>query len=216
MKKTKGLIIVVCDSYESKHLFTDLIEHASALTPEGRILAIIYTMPKNWSANPNFEQMSTEILLKSPLDRDENPTWEFFGNLAVRSCRLRGNTRSIDSEFGVVLFRKSGEKPYLRRKSASPELLRIASLPTLHPVFTRDVANNVWHVEAVDPVAAIINRLSILLTWPDEHTTVFKNGGSRNKSRPIANFDQDLIGVPTKIDYPWADSNYIIDFNSSD
>jgi hypothetical protein len=82
--------------------------------------------------------------------------------------------------------------------------LKRNSIPVADKVFTRDVANNVWHLindNFKDRVAA---RFSALLTWQDEDFLV--HDGSR--IRPLLNrktltLKEDLVGVPNKVPYFW-------------
>ena len=212
MNHKPGLTILVTDPAESSPEFVEQIKRAMEVTPDGRMFAVIYRLPNIWKAHSNIEQIVSVLVLKEPQNRRENDEWEFFGNLAVRSCVMALDVRQVESEYTVLIFRRKGDKAYSRRKSASSELLEEARLPTLHPVFTRDIANNVWHVESLHPVSAIIKRLSILLTWPDEHTIIFENSETLKQTRPCPEFDKDLIGVPTKVDYHFASRNLLISF----
>jgi hypothetical protein len=213
MTHKHGLIILITDHTETATKLLEQTKRGAEETPEGRMFAVIYTLPRNWKSNSNIEQTVSALVLKEPHDRREHDEWEFFGNLAVRSCTVSADTRLVESEYAVLMFRRRGDKAYTRRKSASAELLEEAHLPTLHPVFTRDIANNVWHFESADPIKAIIARLSILLTWPDEHTIIFQNNEKLQQSRPNPEFDKDLIGVPTKVDYLFASKNLVINFS---
>jgi hypothetical protein len=99
------------------------------------------------------------------------------------------------------MYRKSGEKAYLRRLTSNDEFIDKARFNAIHPVFTRDVANNVWHLSRSNAVSRIIQRLSALLTWPDERTRIISNSSTRSLAWRPLNLDKDLIGVPTKVEY---------------
>jgi hypothetical protein len=176
-------------------------------TPEGRCCAVAYQMPQatDWRQARNWvEAVSVEVFLDPPSGRSEGNEWEFFGNIAVRLCRPHPNKRLLMREAGVVIFRRKGEKAYKRRLSASKDLLRRSELDTLHPAFTRDVANNVWHMRNGRGLNHVIDRLGSLLAWPDERILISDMTTIRARSRKKPVYDKDLIGRPTK--YPYEDA----------
>ena len=115
----------------------------------------------------------------------------------------------VSGEAGVVIFRRKGEKAYKRRLSASKDLLRRSELDTLHPAFTRDVANNVWHMRNGRGLNHVIDRLGSLLAWPDERILISDMTTIRARSRKKPAYDKDLIGRPTK--YPYAGTSNMTD-----
>lgn len=177
---------------------------AAELTPEGRTLAVIYHLPAAWKVSLPVEEIVISCLLGAPQTRTDSDDWGFFANLSVRICRPSSLERVVIRELGVVLMKRCGEKPYIRRHSATDELLARASLPTLHPVFTRDVANNVWHLPFNRYQARLRGRLGSLLAWPDEDLLLVGESGVRRVQNSIANLDGDLVGVPTKITYSFG------------
>ena len=72
------------------------------------------------------------------------------------------------------------------------------------PVFTRDVANNVWHLNEVNLMERLVARFSSLLTWQDEEFVVVSgNKISEINDRKKLTLKEDLVGVPTKVPYFW-------------
>ena len=202
-----GLTALVVDVDATDSAIRKRIEFVKAWTPEGRHCAVAYQMPQasDWGQARNWvEAVSAETFLGPPSDRSEGDAWEFFGNIAVRLCRPRANKRLLMREAGVVIFRRKGEKPYKRRLSASKDLLRRSELDTLRPAFTRDVANNVWHMRNGRGLNHVIDRVGSLLAWPDERILISDMTAIRVRSRKEPAYDKDLIGRPTKYPYEGA------------
>ena len=186
-----------------------------AKTPPGRHCAIIYDLQNHENPNndSNWEGVSIwyePLLMENVLgdasrhdgstDSDANE-WEFFGNLAVRFCKPKKESRQITDEIGVLLFRKKGEKTYKRKTEVPKKIKESSTINTLHPVFTRDVANNIWHMKSQKSRYNIVDRLSTLLAWSDEKVLVSKNSKLKTRGRSQGDFDLDLVGVPKKIQY---------------
>jgi hypothetical protein len=83
---------------------------------------------------------------------------------------------------------------------ASESLKRSAEISVGHKAFTRDVANNTWHLTDDRCDDAIVERLSYLLTWPDEVTLSISDEVVSHRRR-VPDLDLDLIPVPTKKAY---------------
>lgn len=196
--------LVVIDFSESHRFGCSTIVRPMKLTPPGRVLAAIYRFPKEWKRSVAWDSLLNCAVLGSPETRNPSEDdWSSLGTLAVRSCDPKSDSRRVVDEFGVSLFVRRGDRAYSRRKSTSREVQERSRLKTLHPVFTRDVANNIWHVPIVNPVGSIINRLSGLLTWSDEKSLIFQQGQMSVIAHKPIDLDGSLIGVPTKIPYFW-------------
>ena len=77
-------------------------------------------------------------------------------------------------------------------------------MPVKDPVFTRDVANNVWHLSEENLIDRLIARFSSLLTWQDEDFVVVSGTKiSQVTDRKKLDLKSDLVGVPTKVPYFW-------------
>lgn len=181
-----------------------MLDRAMCTTPSGRFLAVIVPMNSLWEDSVPVESQIVMRVLGVPSSRADDNEWEFFGNVAVRACSLGGSGRSVLHESSVILLRRSGEKIYERRRRATQVVIDDATLPTLHPVFTRDVANNVWHLPAKGFNASIRRRLGALLAWPDETILVITEQSQRRHPVLPMDLTHDLIGIPRKYDYEWA------------
>ncbi len=198
MKRT-GLVIVDISKGANWDDIRRLALKAISMVPEGRMIALIYVLPKQWGGSIPTESIFLETIMGKPSARVGEPAWIFFGSVFVRACSVRGNRRVTKDEYGVLLLRRCGPKPYERRHVASRALLRKAEMQTLHPVFTRDVANNVWHIPANDAVRRIVQRLGALVAWPDEEIAILRVRSTRFlKNEPLF-LDDDLIGIPQKV-----------------
>ena len=113
-----------------------------------------------------------------------------------------GTGRSLTYPFGDE--QRKGEKAYKRRLSASKDLLESSKLEALQPAFTRDVANNVWHMRNGRGLNHVIDRLGSLLAWSDERILVSDMTTIRARSRKRPAYNEDLIGRPTK--YPYEEA----------
>jgi hypothetical protein len=180
----------------------DLIKDAMEKTPAGRNLVILYDLPSKWGESPTTESDLVREILGPPVERTNEFEWEFSGAVVVRFCNEKVDDRSVDSESALAIFRRTGEKAYKRRKDADPKIIEKSKLESLHPVFTRDLANNVWHLKANEKSQRVISRLGPLLAWSDEKILVF----AANKEETFLkngqlNLSDDLIGVARKLSY---------------
>jgi hypothetical protein len=201
--KELGLAIVEIPFGTSRKLIIDLAINGMAKVPPGRLLAVCYEMNPDFGRSEPVESIVINQVLGRAQERVGDSDWKFFGNLAIRVCSIRKNSRKVIREIGVILLCRDGDKAYVRRKSASKELLKNSTIPGIHPVFTRDVANNVWHIPARGYRGRIRNRLAALTVWADEAFLVIDPNGSRQYPVKQMNLDDDLIPVPTKQLYEW-------------
>jgi hypothetical protein len=180
-----------------------LVEKGKNLTPDGRVLSFVFETPREWRISKPLESIITKLILNSPESRDNDVEWIFSGNLGVRICNISKEKRQLTSENVVLMFRKKGPKAFLRRSEVSKVITAKSTLNSLHPAFTRDVANNVWHLPTKTYKRDIRQRLSMLLTWFDEKTAVIQFNTVRYYDHEMSDLDSALIGVPQKVDYEW-------------
>jgi len=204
VKEPPGLVVVNLLGRRSLNSCAASVRTGALATPIGRVLAVIYQLPSSWKPSAPLEQAIHEAVMPSPQDRGNEDGWEFFGNLAVRGFDIEAPERSVKTECGVLLYRRSGNKAYVRRHQASAHVIRNSTLTSTHPVFTRDVANNVWHLEQADLADQIIRRLGSLLAWSDETITVVRGRSVEAVPNRRLSLDSDLIGQAQKVDYDWA------------
>lgn len=180
----------------------DLLKVAMEKTPAGRNLVILYDLPSEWGETPTTESDLVREILGSPVERTNEFEWEFSGAVVVRFCNEKVDDRSLDSEAALAIFRRTGDKAYKRRKNADPKIIEKSTLESLHPVFTRDLANNVWHLKVDKKSNRVISRLSPLLAWSDENILVFAADEEQSllKNNQL-NLTDDLIGVAQKSSY---------------
>lgn len=198
-----GLVLVELKESISEERAIDEIMEAMEATPPGRYLCISYVLPTAWCHGQIWESVATRLILGSPTERSSGAEWQFAGNVFIRVCRKKSAGRDLEREMALVIFRRAGAPAYSRRSEIGPSDLRLATLPVLHPVFTRDVANNVWHIPSQGFKTRIRRRLQALYTWPDEATILIGSGEPRRLPWRSMNLDDDLVGVPSKKPYDW-------------
>lgn len=194
--------LVICDAKDGmSEALLSRARDAMEATPPGRVLCVVFELPAVWEASANVEAVMTDAVLGRPEERSDHPEWEFFGNLAVRICKTRVGGREVVKEQAALLFRRAGDRAYVRRKSLDAAAVKAARIDAHHPVFTRDVANNVWHVSKESEV---VSRLAMLLAWPDEAVLQLSVDGERRSILKRPDLEQALVGVPEKILYDWS------------
>jgi len=176
------------------------IKKSAALVTEGRYLITVFNVVNNWEKRIPIESLTVAATLGMVEARSSD--WEFFGNGAIR-CYKSSNLRLTKTLHWNVV-RRVGYKPYSRRPDVSKSMLIKNTIPVSDKAFTRDVANNVWHLKDEDLVARLTARFAALLSWNDESFVVV-NGSktTRIEERTKLDLENDLIGVPTKIPYLW-------------
>ena len=141
-----------------------------------------------------------QSMLGRPSERAKN-SWLFYGNGAVR---LYKPSDSVPSSTWMWLgCRREGDKAYRRKQNEvlSQETLDTSAIPVSHKVFTRDVANNLWHLSASDGLARIIRRIQALTTWSDEIALVCFDGRTERWKHLPLDCNDDLVPVAEKIVY---------------
>jgi hypothetical protein len=189
---------------ESNKLNSDSIinqvEVASSQVTAGRYLISVFDAPSNWESRIPIESMIVAGTLGNIENR--NPNWEYFGNGAIR-C-YKGKSLKLSKTLQWSIIKKLGDKPYKRRSEFSILKTKQNTVPVKDPVFTRDVANNVWHLNEENLIDRLIARFSSLLTWQDEDFVVISGTKiSKITDRKKLILKSDLVGVPSKIPYIW-------------
>lgn len=200
---TVGLVALPLHEGLTRRTVASRTRSGLELVSEGRSFCAFWEVPYRWRPTTPIEGWITEAVLGSPTAREDCPgDFTFFANMAVRT--YRDDPARPARTLHAVIFRRNGDLPY-RRRLDSTAPLELDTLATLEPVFTRDVANNVWHLPDVDAESEMIARLSRLLCWSDEQVLVLKPrpedaSAGRRERRP------DLIPVPVKVPYSWRGS----------
>ena len=176
------------------------VEISSSQVTAGRYLISVFDAPSNWESRIPIEALVVSGTLGNIENR--NPNWEYFGNGAIR-C-YKGKSLKLSKTLQWNIIKKFGDKPYKRRCEFSILKTKQNTVPVKNPVFTRDVANNVWHLKEEDLINRLIARFSSLLTWHDEDFVVVSGTKiSKVDNRKKLELKSDLVGVPSKVPYIW-------------
>lgn len=192
---TEGAVGLVCrvlsDNALSETHVREAAQSAAEHVPDGRCVAFIWNTPHDWGSERPVEAWLNNALLRSQSPKN----FIFFGNVAVRAYRdlAAAPTRTLV----VMMFRRLGDKAYLRKRTASADLLEESYLDTKAYSFTRDWANNVWHFHEKNVEWSVISRLSSVCRWNDEKTLTI---GVQDVLEPLPG---DLIPIATKQPYSW-------------
>lgn len=174
---------------------------ATALVGPGRSVAACWEVPDEWAPQSPVESWVSDAILGPANSRKETDEDEFvfFANLVVR-CYATDPMNPVRT-LHMLLFRRRGELPYRRRTDATAPVGRDLLNTTAYS-FTRDIANNTWHLRDDEADEEIVARLSRLLCWSDEETIEVSNG-PHDRSASRIRESSDLIGVAHKIRYEW-------------
>lgn len=187
-----GLVLAWCGAAPGA-----LLTRALAEAAPGRFVAALWQVSLAWTDEPAIEAAALAALMPPPGARagSGSAPVAFHANLAVRT--YAADPLVPVRCFQALLVRKAGPK-IIARRGESAALDAAARLDTKASAFTRDWANNVWHVRDEAAEARIVSRLARLLCWPDEPVLLFQaDGSSRAWSRAEAR-DDDLVAVPER------------------
>mgnify|MGYP001603857958 CR=1 FL=1 len=199
MKKRIGGVVLIAREFDEVEL-RRRIESAMDYVPSGRCLFILWEIKHQWEKSIPIESLAVNTILGSPTERTMS-NWAFYGNGTVRlyeSAKL-----SPSSTWMWVGARRSGEKAYVRQRSEKidKQVVKLSTIPVSHPVFTRDVANNLWHLPSKNGLSRIISRLQSLTMWADEVLIVCEGGVISRRKHKTLDCDDDLVPVAEKISY---------------
>lgn len=194
------ITFITTPNLESASAIKDQISKAKELVSEGRYLIAVFEAPNDWESHLPIEAYVIEQTLGGIHNRSAD--WEFFGNGVIRTYTSKALRYSKAYQWTIV--RRTGDKPYARRGSLTATTLKRNAIPVSDKVFTRDVANNVWHLLADNFKERVITRFSTLLTWQDEEFLVVEPTKTTEvKDRKALVLKEDLVGVPNKVPYFW-------------
>lgn len=203
MSHTSVLSIFTNSTEVAAETIAEQIKIASSYVTSGRYLISVFDAPSNWESSVPIEALVVSNTLGNIENRNQN--WEYFGNGAIR-C-YKGKSLKLSRTLQWNIMKKSGDKPYKRRDEFSVTKIKQNVVPVKDPVFTRDVANNVWHLYEENLTDRLVARFSALLTWHDEDFyTLFEGKLSKIMNRKKLSLSEDLVGVPTKVPYFWNGS----------
>jgi hypothetical protein len=180
------------------------INEMSELVSNGGYFFVLTEFGKSFKPGLSIESIVVRELMNTPEKRDDS--WLFFGNGAIRG--YSEVNKKLSSTWQWLILQKSGEKTLSRRKTSTKKVLKEAALPVSHFAFTRDVANNVWHLPEKSIIQNAINRFGALLSWPGD-VMLYSQNGKFAKKVEIGQMDltNDLIGVAQKKIYLWENKD---------
>ncbi len=203
MPKPIGVVFVLADGITAASLKRKVLQ-ASASVPEGRLLFVVWSQADTWKKSLPVESIVTQAVL-GPVPTRDNSAWDFYGCGTARLYKNKG-TRPSSSVMWVGL-RRRGPKAYLRLRSETvpASIERASRIPVSHKVFTRDVANNVWHLTEPRGIQKVVARLQSLTTWNDEIAEIHNAAGVSKRKHQTVSLDNDLVPVASKIEYQIQD-----------
>jgi len=198
-KNRTGAVFVILGD-ESADEISSVVLKAATRVPEGRLLITIWQVCEEWTASTPVESVFLTTMLGSPSERTDEE-WEFYGTGAIRLYSQNQARPSSNVMWAAV--RRTGGKAYLRMGlgDISDAVKKSSTIPVAHKVFTRDVANNVWHLRSQNGIARIVERLQFLTTWSDEVALVYRSGRFTSRKHKALTFNEDLIPVAHKVPY---------------
>ncbi|TSA53661.1 MAG: hypothetical protein D4R44_03175 [Actinobacteria bacterium] len=195
---TGAVCVIVSDENASQ--VRAAVKKASTHVPEGRILFVVWSQGNAWSPSVPVESASVDAILGDPSKREVSD-WDFYGCGTARLYPTKGSRPSETVMW--VGFRLKGPKAYVRNRdtAVSKAIVINSTIPVGNKVFTRDVANNVWHLSAQRGIDRVIGRLQSLTTWADETAIVFKGAKKTTRKHQTMDLEKDLVPVALKVDY---------------
>jgi hypothetical protein len=201
MKAPIGLALAVVGKTKSTNVLEQRIRKLSKATQPGRIFGLIWEYGDSWNQGLAIEAEACRFAIGEETARTEDRTdeVEFWGNLVVRI--YNEVDLSLVKTLGVILFRRSG--PAIRLRKNESDLLTDANrIDTKAYAFTRDYANNVWHLLEPNSELKVAERLSELLMWSDEALLLIDRAGKSHHIEKFTNSkSNDLIGSAQKVPY---------------
>lgn len=198
-KARTGAVFVILGDESADEIAATVLKAADRV-PEGRLLFTMWRTPEDWTASTPVESVFLTTLLGDPSERTDE-TWEFYGTGAVRLYN-QSETRPSSTVMWAAV-RRVGSKAYLRIRQGdiSDAVMKSSTIPVAHKVFTRDVANNVWHLRSQNGLTRIVERFQFLTTWSDETALVYRSGRYTKRKHKTLTFEDDLIPVAHKVPY---------------
>ena len=200
------LSIFLTSKDQSKDSILEQVDKSADLVTGGRYLISVFDAPSDWQSRIPLEGLIISRTLGHIEDR--NADWEFFGNGTIRCYKGKSNKLKRTLQWNIL--KKAGDKPYKRRGELSTSSIKKNTVPVSDPVFTRDVANNVWNLNIENLTERLIARFSALLTWQDEEFYLLEGNKLKEiKERKKLELTSDLVGVASKVPYIWNSGDTI-------
>lgn len=203
MKASIGLVTVDLSTVTSARKIGHLVNRGREAVPAGRCLVVLWKPRNSWGEQLPVDSLVTNNVLDVASSRSRCE-FEFFANGTTRTYSLRRNAFHLTGCLHWLVFRRVGYRAYARRRDTKKSILKASRLPVLHKAFTRDVANNVWHLPTRVAKDLSLRRLEGLLAWSDEGVlAVQQNKVTQHRVRQFT-LEESLIGVATKQPYEWG------------
>jgi hypothetical protein len=199
---------VACDlEGASRSLVKECRELAESQLLVGRYVLLFWESNSGFDARSNWEGMICDEFLGKPGTRHEQSGWLFAANGAIRGyLPSKGPGRTIL----WILLRRNGPKPYMRVREISQEEANSSRLPVGDPVFTRDVANNVWHTDDKNIKTVLIERFGSLCAWVDESLLIINGSEVQRRSNQILILDKDPVPKALREPYYFKGLEHLI------
>jgi len=203
MTKATGAAFVLAD-HMSDVVLRRTIDQAKFSVPQGRLLFVIWSQSDTWTKSLSIESIVVQHVL-GPVSSREKSDWEFYGCGTSRLYK-RGPVRLSRTVMWVGL-RNRGPKAYARLRDTTlhRDTENASRIPVSDKVFTRDVANNVWHLKDPQGLSKVVARLQALTTWNDEVAEVFSASGRTRRSHKTLSLENDLVPVASRTEYEFQD-----------
>lgn len=203
-KSSAGVGLVWLDASNRPEMtIRTLARKGMRLTSPGRLLVALWEVPTSWQPQPPYEAwVIDEVLGSASGRREENhDSFSYFAHITIR---LYGrDDLNPTRAFHALLLRRGGPPAY-HRKSESSLLRSRNTLEVAAPSFTRDYANDIWHMaDTKDAPSAIGSRIAALTAWTDENIIHLTASRTRKSPRLMKPSAFDLVPVPTKVLYAW-------------
>lgn len=158
---------------------------------QGRQCLVIWEVKTLREKQTPFETKILDTFLEPASARGKEDQWVYFGNGAIR-CYDNSN-KLVKTYFWIMLLKK-GPKAYKRIKSVTQDIFEKSRIPVDDYAFTRDVANNVWHLRSRYHMKTILDRFKNLASWADERILVVLPEGQTR--RQIGQLDLGKDDIP--------------------
>ena len=200
-----GVVFLVLDDDRGARSIQRLIKDAVPRVADGRLLVAIWDEAPGWQARFPTEALLTRAVMGPDATRPRDG-WGLFGGGVARTYATGANPgrRPVRTVLWVA-FQAPGERALRRRRTADHGIVEASTLPVADPAFTRDVANNIWHLRDDGWLARVLDRLAPLLMWSDERALVLGARGTAKSPYAPLDLVDAVIPVAKKERYAWRD-----------
>jgi len=198
-----GAVFVSVDSDCASGELTARLQRAIKLVPPGRMLVFFWSNPATACDDFSNRALLSNALLSPAADRtpEAQAEWTFFGEGCARAYPSHKSLRPTRISHWLA-YRRQGPTTRELRQFKSDDAITQSKLQVAHPVFTRDAANDVWHLVDTKACTTMVTRLQMLFTWSDERAIVLRKR-ARSQARGSRGFRDDPVGTAVHVPYSW-------------